>query len=287
MSESVRPISHHDAEFDEECAQGIIEEALREDTKTQITSAGTNVTAIESQWLDYGFSTSQVETGIELLWFQFCWAGMTASHDDALNQQRIVFFLRNIKDRGVLQREKNDTLRSKELATGRFGTIWEELPLFETQFLDMLQQQFEARHDDDSGTRLRYWRNLNMLAIRISMGSVYDLRVCAVWALQNVLEGNVEVTAAMLDVVLDWVTAYGLWLENIATCSLLGERHAHPVLSSSVARAGSGAPDRIDVNRWRSWRAKLQSLSEYDGDDGSTVGVRDSATAILLMLAVL
>lgn len=277
----MQPTFHHDAEFDEECAQGIIEQALKEDTETQIISAGTNVTAIETQWLEYGFSTSQVETGIELLWFQICWAGMTASHDDALNQQRIVFFLRNIKDRGVLQREKSDIFRSKELATGPFGTIWEGLPLFEKRFLDMLQQQFEARHDEDSGTRLQYWRNLNMLAIRICMGSVYDLRVCAVWALQNVLEGNAEVTATMLDVVLDWVTAYGLWLENIATCSLLGERHAHPV--SSV----SGAQGMIDVNRWRSWRTKLQSFSEYDGNDNDRVGVRNSATAILLTLAVL
>jgi hypothetical protein len=68
--------------------------------------------------------------------------------------------------------------------------------------MSMVHETFRGQYRKRLHYRgLQEWRNLNMLAVRISVSQVHDLRVCAVLAMRDVLEMEPVITVAMLEVV--------------------------------------------------------------------------------------
>lgn len=178
------------------------------------------VLATSRRWEEYNVDLSDLQQDLETIWHHICWAGMTAICTEPLEQQRLVNLVLTIKGQGALTH--NNPSHNSEVEEGDW---WVRLPLFEAKLQQMLQATFTNDSNIDANEHLSYWENLNSLAMRMSAAHVFDLRVCAVWAVRNVLEDTEAVNPLMMCVLVTWTETHGLWLENIAVFQVVGRAY--------------------------------------------------------------
>ncbi|KAK4539829.1 hypothetical protein LTR36_010290 [Oleoguttula mirabilis] len=227
---------------------------------------------MSSQWNEYKYSLLDLKEHLTFFWWHLCTVGM--STNSALDHQRLLHFLAIIKQVGCLPANGTPPLPDTE---GQQGRLWVDLPFFQSTLIDMLDVTFRGQRDRVPYHGLQEWRNLNMLAARLSVSQAHDLRLCAVLAMRDVLEEETVVTAVMMEVVDMWLATYGYWLEEMAAYSFVTQRHyiqspdvseglAHDRKSVSIAPGGLAKKagvdsDSVGSSRWRFWRSQLQSLA--------------------------
>jgi len=246
-----------------------------------------NVIATSSQWnaghtLPSEFPVSlysllDLKDTLTQLWWHFLVVGM--STDSALDHQRLGHFLSCVKQIGYLPPKGTPPLPETE---GQQGRLWTDMPFFEPTLVDLLGATFRGQRGKvpyrvpQHG--LQEWRNLNMLAARLSVSQVHDARLYAVFAMRDVLEEEIVVAAIMIEVVDMWLATCGYWLEEMAAYALVVRRYGweapldvapglvHHKTTVAIAPgrlAEEAGIDSDDVSpaRWHFWRSRLQSLA--------------------------
>ncbi|TKA67430.1 hypothetical protein B0A55_10021 [Friedmanniomyces simplex] len=236
----------------------------------QRTTLYSDVLSISAQWREDDYSLSDLQEHLSFLWWHFCTIGMSTS--SVLDHQRLLHFLGTVKQLGYLDPNGNTARSETERQQGR---LWIDLPFFNSTLVDMLHASFGGYRERVPYQGLQEWRNLNVLAARLSVSQICDLRSCAVLALRDVLEEqNTTITVEMLEVVAMWLATQGYWLEELAAYSLVTRRvfdgqHSEgfvhlsksvSIAPGSVARDAGVAGGDVGLARWLFWRSRLQGL---------------------------
>ncbi|KAK5111047.1 hypothetical protein LTR62_005422 [Meristemomyces frigidus] len=166
------------------------------------------------------------------------------------------------------------------------GLLWVALPGFEPMMEQALgvafQKQFIDSKADDSkpddsktfgprDTNDQHWTNLNNVLVRVSAAGIYDLRMCTLWALRDVLEDDVAITAAMLEVLIIWTRVYGFWIERLVAIEQLepievASMHIHepepdiPTLHPGDRLTKEQAWADSDKRRCTDWKQRLMGV---------------------------
>ncbi|TKA74001.1 hypothetical protein B0A55_07741 [Friedmanniomyces simplex] len=234
-----------------------------------------DVQATSTQWREYHYSLLDLKEHLAFFWWRFFTVGMSIS--SALDQQRLLHLLATIKQVGHLSPNGTPPLPDTEEPQGR---LWVDLPFFQSTLIDTMDSTFRGQRETVPYHGLQEWRNLNMLAARLSVSQTHDLRPCAVLAMRDVLEEEIVVTAVMLEVVDMWLATCGYWLEEMTAYSLVVQkRYFEPAAVSEgliypkkrvsiapgrLAKEAGIDSDNVGLSRWRFWRSKLQFLATSD-----------------------
>ncbi|TKA78875.1 hypothetical protein B0A55_03822 [Friedmanniomyces simplex] len=217
--------------------------------------------------------TELVEDHCSTLYSSWSFFTVGMSTSSALDHQRLIHFLASVKQTGYLPPNGTAPLPDTE---GQQGRLWPDLPFFEPTLTETWDATLRDQRDGVPYHGLQEWRNLNLLAARLSVSQAHDLKLLAVRALRDVLEEETVVTAVMMEVVDMWLATYGYWPEEMAAYSLVirpyydqpspSEGLTHPQKRVSVAPGKLAKEARVDgddvgPSRWRFWRSRLQSLA--------------------------
>ena len=246
-----------------------------ESIENHLHTAWSSIHVVSSQWNEHEYSLADLKQHLTFFWWHLFTVGM--STDSALDHQRLLQFMAIVKQVGYLPPNGTAPLASIEAQQGR---LWVDLPFLQSTLVDTLNSTFRGQREKVPYRGLHEWRNLNMLAARISVCQVHDLRLCAALAMRDVLEEDIVVTPVMLEVVDMWLATYGYWLEEMASYTLVSQRHylkpsdvseglTHDkkvvsIAPGLLAKKTGVDSEEVDLPRWRFWRSKLQSMAADD-----------------------
>ncbi|KAK5675808.1 hypothetical protein LTS10_011539 [Elasticomyces elasticus] len=237
----------------------------------QCSTLYSSIQVVSSQWKQHKHSLLDLKEHLDFLWWHFLTVGMSTS--SALDHQRLVHFLACVKQTGYLA--PNDSAAPPD-TEGQQGRLWPDLPYFEPTLSETWDAVLKGQRNRVPYHGLQEWRNLNLLAARLSVSQTQDLKILAVWTLRDVLEGEAVVTAVMMEVVDMWLATCGYWLEEMATYSLVvrpyydqpspsqGLTHHQKrvsVVPGKLAKEAGVDGSHVGPSRWRFWKSRLQSLA--------------------------
>ncbi|KAK5762663.1 hypothetical protein LTS12_007255 [Elasticomyces elasticus] len=238
-------------EFWNRARNHILDTLSTETIENQCSTLYSSVQAISSQWKEHKYSLPDLKEHLDFLWWNFLTVGMSTS--SALDHQRLIHFLACVKQTGYLAPNGSAAPPDTE------G-----------------QQVLRGQRNRMPYHGLQEWRNLNLLAARLSVSQTHDLKLLAVWTLRDVLEEETAVTAVMMEVVDIWLATFRYWLEEMAAYSLVirpyyhqpspseGLTHHQKLVSVAPGKLAEEAGvdgSHVGPSRWRFWRSRLQFLA--------------------------
>ncbi|KAK4897557.1 hypothetical protein LTR27_004701 [Elasticomyces elasticus] len=249
----------------------VLDTLSTEPVEHQCSTLYSSVQGISAQWKEHKYSLLDLKEHLDFLWWHFFTVGMSTS--SALDHQRLIHFLACVKQTGYLA--PNDSAAPPD-TEGQQGRLWPDLPYLEPALGETWVAVLGGQRNRVPYHGLQEWRNLNLLAARLSVSQAHDLKLLAVWAMRDVLEEETAVTAVMMEVVDMWLVTCGFWLEEMAAHSLVvrpyydqpspseglthHQKRVSVVLGKLAEKAGVDE-NHVGPSRWRFWKSRLQSLA--------------------------